>query len=70
MLRAILWVTIGGKLENKVVDSSKAMRLARRICAEWLEDFTTLVPRPVDEVIRLLQQLQRRSEADKARTLN
>ncbi|KAL4902702.1 hypothetical protein BDW74DRAFT_180402 [Aspergillus multicolor] len=44
--------------EDHAVDNSDALKLARRICNEWLQDFTDLAPRPVDEVVRLLERLQ------------
>ncbi|KAL6399368.1 hypothetical protein AUP68_17914 [Ilyonectria robusta] len=50
--------------EENAVEKSEALHLARRICAEWMQDFTTFVPRPVDDVVRLLKRLQKRSEAD------
>jgi len=52
------------EIEDNAVERSEALHLARRVCAGWLQDFTRLVPRPVDDVIRLLKQLQKRSEAD------
>ncbi|KAK4236843.1 hypothetical protein C8A03DRAFT_35227 [Achaetomium macrosporum] len=57
---------VADKIEDNAVERSEAMHLARRICAEWLQNFTTLVPRPVDDVIRLLKQLQKRSEVDES----
>ncbi|KAL4938532.1 hypothetical protein BDV06DRAFT_225899 [Aspergillus oleicola] len=47
--------------EDRVVDSSEGLRLARRICREWFQKFTNLVPRPVNEIVQLLQELQQRS---------
>ncbi|KAJ4217026.1 hypothetical protein NW757_014654, partial [Fusarium falciforme] len=50
--------------ENHAVDNSEALRLAHQICDEWLQDFTTFVPRPVNHVIHLLGRLQgRRGDA-------
>ena len=44
--------------EDYAVDYSDAMKLARSICDEWLLDFANLKPRPVADVVNLLQQLQ------------
>lgn len=46
------------KEANRVVDDSKAMQLAHRICEKWLLDFKDLVPRPVAKVVFLLERLQ------------
>lgn len=48
----------GEKIEDNEVENSEALRLARRICKEWLRDFGKLEPRRVDKVIMLLQKLQ------------
>jgi hypothetical protein len=45
-------------VEDHAVDNSEAMELAHRICDEWLQEFATLVPRPVADVIQLLQRVQ------------
>lgn len=42
------------------VDNSDALRLARRICNEWLADFAAFVPLSVVEAINLLTSLQDR----------
>ena len=42
------------------VDNSDALRLARRVCNEWLADFATFVPQPVIDVVDLLTRLQDR----------
>ncbi|KAF4235389.1 hypothetical protein CNMCM6457_003190 [Aspergillus fumigatiaffinis] len=47
--------------EDRAVDSSEGLQLARRICREWFQDFVDFVPRPVSDVVRLLQEVQRRS---------
>ncbi|KAH7336028.1 hypothetical protein BKA65DRAFT_458517 [Rhexocercosporidium sp. MPI-PUGE-AT-0058] len=44
--------------EDNAVDRSDALQLARCICDEWLLDFSNLEPRPVADVVDLLQQLQ------------
>lgn len=44
--------------EDHAVDNSEAMELAHRICDEWLQEFATLVPRPIADVVQLLQRLQ------------
>ncbi|RSL86415.1 hypothetical protein CEP52_015817 [Fusarium oligoseptatum] len=50
--------------EDYAVRNSEALRLARQMCDEWLNDFVILVPRPVSQVVHLLQRLQgHRSEA-------
>jgi hypothetical protein len=48
----------GAAVEDRAVDNSEAMELARCICKEWLQDFEDLVPRRVGAVITLLEQLQ------------
>ncbi|RTE76330.1 hypothetical protein BHE90_009198 [Fusarium euwallaceae] len=54
----------GVDVEDYVVKHSEAFRLARQMCDEWLNDFVVLVPRPVSQVVHLLQRLQgHRSEA-------
>ncbi|KAK8048249.1 hypothetical protein PG994_009979 [Apiospora phragmitis] len=55
----------GDRMEDGAVEKSTALQLARHICGEWLAGFTTLTPRPIDDVIHLLKQLQERSEAGK-----
>lgn len=50
--------------EEKVVDSSIAMTLARRICDEWLKDFHNLIPRRIEEVMSLLERVQDLSSLD------
>lgn len=64
---AWLGTILGGKaadvIEENAVERSEALGLARQICAEWLKDFTNFVPQPIDDVIRLLERLQARSEA-------
>ncbi|POR37004.1 Uncharacterized protein TPAR_02794 [Tolypocladium paradoxum] len=50
-------------VENHAVDQSDGMRLARRICGEWLLDFANLTPRPVADVVNLLERLQGHTEA-------
>lgn len=47
------------KFEDQAVDSSEGLQLARRMCREWFQDFVDFVPRPVSDVVRLLQYLQR-----------
>ncbi|RDW67255.1 vWA domain-containing protein [Aspergillus mulundensis] len=49
---------VANQAEDYAVDNSDALRLARRICNEWLLGFTDVVPRPVAQVVRLLEQLQ------------
>lgn len=44
-------------VEDSAVEYSDALQLARRICDEWLLDFSSLVPRPVADVVHLLQRL-------------
>ncbi|KAJ0382800.1 hypothetical protein COL922a_011794 [Colletotrichum nupharicola] len=60
---------LAGKLaadeaEDREVENSKALRLARCMCKEWLKDFTNLTPRPVGEVVRLLERLLERQAAE------
>jgi hypothetical protein len=47
--------------EDRAVDSSEGLQLARRICKEWFQDFVDFAPRPVSDVVRLLQLLQQHS---------
>ena len=51
-------------IENDQVDKSEAIKMAQRICDEWLMDFTTFEPRSTTEVIRLLQQLEEHPAVD------
>jgi hypothetical protein len=37
------------------------MELAHQICDEWLQDFSSFVPRLVSDVVDLLNRLQRRT---------
>ncbi|KAH6847118.1 hypothetical protein B0I37DRAFT_430400 [Chaetomium sp. MPI-CAGE-AT-0009] len=55
---------VAGRIEDYAVRKLEATHLVRRICAEWLHNFTGLEPRPVDDVSRLLTGLLGRSEAD------
>lgn len=48
------------RYEDRAVDSSEGLKLACQICREWFEEFVDLVPRQVGDVVRLLQELQRR----------
>ncbi|KAH8687362.1 hypothetical protein BGZ60DRAFT_501544 [Tricladium varicosporioides] len=45
-------------IKNHKVDNSIAMKLARHICKTYLQDFKDLLPRPVSDVITLLERLQ------------
>ena len=47
---------------DSAVDSSNALKHARRICNEWLADFANLVPRSVMDTVDLLTRLQDRME--------
>jgi len=49
---------VADTVEDVAVDNSEALALARRIQKEWLSDFATFVPRPVSEVVNILQRLQ------------
>lgn len=51
--------------KNRIVDNSGAMKLARRICDEWLLDFKDLIPRPILDVVPLLERLQDHPSAGK-----
>ena len=69
-VRAIPWsvtVTVTGYLPGNDlrVDNSEAMRMAKHIAKEWLNDFRDFQPRRVSEVIRLLQRLGERTASDK-----
>ncbi|PNP52395.1 hypothetical protein THARTR1_06999 [Trichoderma harzianum] len=50
------------KIEDRAVEESDALSLARRICARWLNNFTIFKPRPVDDVIRILDKLFKHSD--------
>lgn len=45
-------------VEDDAVDRSEAIKLANRICKEWLQDFAEFIPRPISDVVQLLQRLQ------------
>lgn len=49
--------------EDYGVEHSEVMQMAHRICDEWLQEFSTLTPRPVADVVALLQRLQEYSAA-------
>ncbi|KAJ4318661.1 hypothetical protein N0V84_006749 [Fusarium piperis] len=57
------------KVEDGCVHNSEALRLAHRICDEWLADFVELTPRPVADVIKQLQRLQERIDNESENTL-
>ncbi|KAF9772475.1 hypothetical protein IL306_009820 [Fusarium sp. DS 682] len=44
-------------VEDSAVENSDALALARRIQKEWLWDFTAFEPRPVTQVVSILQRL-------------
>ncbi|KAL3441344.1 hypothetical protein BJX65DRAFT_299836 [Aspergillus insuetus] len=46
---------------DKSVKESKAIQFAHQICDEWLQDFSSFVPRPVSDVVDLLNRLQSRT---------
>ncbi|KAL6158936.1 hypothetical protein ACJQWK_03073 [Exserohilum turcicum] len=54
---------VRGYIEDKVVDRSEAIQLARRICKEWLQDFGKLKLRKMEKVIKLLQKLQQKDQS-------
>lgn len=62
----------GGKsMEEDAVEKSEAIQLARQICKDWLLDYTELKPRPVGDVVHLLQKLEARYKSeDEARARN
>ncbi|KAF5688749.1 hypothetical protein FDENT_4692 [Fusarium denticulatum] len=45
-------------VENSSVDSSEALALAKSIQRKWLSDFENFNPRPISEVVDILQRLQ------------
>jgi hypothetical protein len=51
------------------VDNSDAIRLARRICNDWLADFANLRPRPVADVVSQLERLQEHTDSNSENTL-
>ncbi|KAL4882995.1 hypothetical protein BJY04DRAFT_216712 [Aspergillus karnatakaensis] len=61
---------LGTHVEDLIVDSSKALKLAHEICSDWLQQFTEFVPRPVEDVVHLLQRLNARSAAGNTDALN
>ncbi|KAL4748441.1 hypothetical protein BDW72DRAFT_214824 [Aspergillus terricola var. indicus] len=62
---ATIGATLGGAsatvADDKIVDSSEGLALARRIAGEWFHQFTDLIPRPVGDVVDLLHQFHGRS---------
>ncbi|CAO2657759.1 Nn.00g038850.m01.CDS01 [Neocucurbitaria sp. VM-36] len=56
MSSPLLRYTFGRKLDRKVEDS-EILKLARRICDEWLLDFKDLTVRRVSDVVPLLERL-------------
>jgi hypothetical protein len=44
--------------EDHAVDNSDGLKLARRIWDEWWQSFANILPRPVADVVDLLQRLQ------------
>jgi hypothetical protein len=45
-------------VEDYAVEYSSALRLARKICRDWMSDFTELTPLRIGQVICLLERLQ------------
>jgi hypothetical protein len=56
-------------VEEQRVDNSDAIRLARRICNDWLADFANLRPRPVADVVSQLERLQEHTDSNSENTL-
>ncbi len=60
-LGVVVGGVVGGLLaehqKNSAVDNSEALKMARRIRSEWLWGFIEHKPRPVADVVRLLQRL-------------
>ena len=48
--------------EDGVVDRSEGMKLAHSMREEWWKEFSHFVPRPVDNVVHLLQRLEEHSK--------
>lgn len=44
--------------QDRAIEDSKAIQLARRICREWTSNFKDLMIRPVSEVVPLLERVQ------------
>lgn len=42
---------------DRQTEDSDAMKMARRICREWLNDFARFTPRRIDSVVRLLEKM-------------
>lgn len=42
---------------DRQTEGSDAMKMARRICREWLNDFAPFTPRRIDSVVRLLEKM-------------
>lgn len=40
---------------DRQTEDSDAMKMARCICREWLNDFAPFAPRRIDSVVRLLE---------------
>ncbi len=49
---------VADSTENAAVDSSEALRLARRVWDDWSHRFIDFEPRPIAEVIALLERIQ------------
>ncbi|OAA35269.1 hypothetical protein ISF_09987 [Cordyceps fumosorosea ARSEF 2679] len=50
--------SVADSIENHAVDSSEALSIARRIWDDWWHRFIEFEPRPITEVIALLERIQ------------
>ncbi|KAF4499923.1 hypothetical protein FAGAP_3924 [Fusarium agapanthi] len=55
-------------VENYSVDSSKALALAKSIQRKWLVDFENFNPRPISQVVDIIQRLQDQWHEDRYST--
>jgi hypothetical protein len=51
-------------VEDKIVDESRAMQLAKDISNKWLTDFKEFTPRPVGDVVNQLLRLREHMDAN------
>ncbi|EWZ79700.1 hypothetical protein NW765_004422 [Fusarium oxysporum] len=62
---AVVGSAVGNSVEDSRVERSEALALARRIQKDWLSDFMNFEPRPVYEVVDILQRLQDHEDRDR-----
>ncbi|KAH7489409.1 hypothetical protein FOMA001_g3692 [Fusarium oxysporum f. sp. matthiolae] len=62
---AVVGSAVGNSVEDSRVEKSEALALARRIQKDWLSDFVNFEPRPIYEVVDILQRLHDREDRDR-----